>query len=102
MTAQYHTYEVDLARRPFGHSSEELKVLCTQSIELLRCAADGGDAYDDFGRTIEAVALELDSSLFVTLLARMWAQNVMALQGEPFENVKVVLLEAALQLEKEP
>jgi hypothetical protein len=98
-----HTYEVDLAHQTFGHSSEELRALCTQAVELLRCAADGGDdAYNDFGRTIEIVALELDSSLFVTLLARMWAQNVMALQGEPFENLKVVLLEGALQLEKDP
>ena len=82
------TYELD-----------QMLAVRAKAVELLRCAADGDGEFDEHGRTIELVALELDCSLFVTLLARMWAQNVMAEWGEPFETLKTVLLEAALRLE---
>lgn len=92
-----HTYECDRAAKPFGYSAEEFAELRERAVEILRCAVDGSDS--DYGRTIELTALELDASLFATLLARLWAQHVAAMRDELFENSIDVLLEAALQLE---
>jgi hypothetical protein len=94
------TYEVNLAATTFGHDLAEMRARSEEAIELLRCCADGGDEWDEVGSTIEAIALNLDATLFVTLLARLWAQNSMLARNEPFENVKIVLLDAALLLEQ--
>lgn len=93
-------YEVDRAAKPscFGHSPEEIAVLSENAVELLRCVADTGRV-DGCCDTIEFVALKLDCTLMVTMLARVWAQFVMGIWERSFENDFDVLLEAALQLE---
>lgn len=84
----------------FGYTVVEMNRRCTDAVELLRCAADTGQA-------IAHVALELESLVVTMAIAEMWAKTTGLEMGVGFEAKVVVfsreiLLEAALRLEQTP